>query len=112
MDRGVGGKQESGLSQKPQLLPPWGGEAQVPVQPFPQGVSHGPAGTCWVLSCTLLQCSALSVFMDEEMELREVCDLPVVPQLVGDRAGTSTRGLLTPGPVSAHSATADSGPRL
>lgn len=35
MARGLGGKHDSGLSQKPQLLPPWGGEPPAPMQPFP-----------------------------------------------------------------------------
>ena len=59
MDRGVGGKQESGLSQKSQPLPPWGGEAQVPVQPFPRGSLMAlpvRAGCSLVLCCNAQLC--------------------------------------------------------
>lgn len=44
MARGMGGTQESGLSQKAQLLPTGGGEAQGLVQtPPPRGLSF----PCW-----------------------------------------------------------------
>lgn len=73
MARGLGGTQESGLSQKAQLLPSGGREAQGLVQtPPPKGLSF----PCWyvlgALPC-LLQCPALShrvlsAFIVEDIE--------------------------------------------
>lgn len=100
-----------------QLLPCWGERgsglyAALPQQSLRILLIH--ARCCLMLCCNAQLCKTWSLVLlwVRTLKLREVCDFLVVTQLISDRAGTSTYGLLTPGPVFGHPITANSGPRL